>query len=106
MRRHRVAGVDQPDERVLRLDLGDVRDGLHIEQRGDARHQVLAKGSGAREDVRVAARLLARRREATRLHARAPGPAAAAQAGAAGEVGGARTEQLRRALRADSQRGP
>lgn len=40
---------------IFALDLSDVRDLLGIQQRRDARHQILAKGGVAGEDVRVSA---------------------------------------------------
>ena len=52
---HRVAGIDQPLERVGRDHLDDVGDLHHVEQRGDARHEVLA-GGGRRRDDRVVGR--------------------------------------------------
>jgi hypothetical protein len=54
--RQRVAGVDRAHEGVGGLDADDVGDLRHVEQRGDARQDVLAEGGGRREDVRVARR--------------------------------------------------
>ena len=47
-----VAGIDRAPERVGRDHLDDVGDLHHVEQRGDARHDVLA-GGGGRRDERV-----------------------------------------------------
>ena len=55
-RGERVAGVDRPHEGVGALDRDDVGDLLHVEQRRDARHDVLAVRGRRREDVRVALR--------------------------------------------------
>ena len=49
-----VAGIDRPLERVGRDDLDDLGDLHHVEQGGDARHDVLA-GGGRRRDDRVVA---------------------------------------------------
>ena len=49
-----VAGIDRPLEGVGRHDRGDVGDLHHVEERGDARHDVLA-GGGRRRDQRVVA---------------------------------------------------
>ena len=50
----RVAGIDQPLERVGRDHLDDVGDLHHVEQRRDPRHEILA-GGGRRRDDRVIA---------------------------------------------------
>ena len=47
---HGVAGIDQPLEGVGRDHLDDVGDLHHVEQRGDARHEVLAGGGRRRHD--------------------------------------------------------
>ena len=52
---HRVAGIDQPLEGVGRDHLDDVGDLHDVEQRGDARHEILA-GGGRRRDDRVVGR--------------------------------------------------
>ena len=46
----RVAGIDRPLERVGRDHLGDVGNLHDVEQRGDARHHVLAGGGRGRDD--------------------------------------------------------
>src|SRR5512135_3568644 len=50
----RIAGVDRPHEGVGRLDGDDLGDRLHVEQRGRARHHVLAVRGRGREQVRIA----------------------------------------------------
>jgi hypothetical protein len=50
-----VAGIDRPLERVGRHDLDDVGDLHHVEQRGDARHDVLAGRGCGRDDGVVSA---------------------------------------------------
>ena len=48
-RLHRVAGIDQALESVGRDHFDDVGNLHHVEQRGDARHEILAgRGGGAR----------------------------------------------------------
>ena len=54
-RLERVAGIDRTHESVRRLDLDDVGDLGHVEQRGDPRQHVLAGGGGGREQHAVAA---------------------------------------------------
>mmetsp|Transcript_28681 Transcript_28681/g.60422 ORF Transcript_28681/g.60422 Transcript_28681/m.60422 type:complete len:395 (+) Transcript_28681:63-1247(+) len=49
--RQRVARVDGPHEGGLVDDLDDVGDRGRVEERGDARQEVLAEGVGARDDV-------------------------------------------------------
>ena len=51
----RVAGIDRPLEGVGRDDRDDVGDLHHVEQRGDARHDVLAGGRRRRDDRVVGA---------------------------------------------------
>ena len=51
----RVAGIDRPLEGVGRHHLDDVGDLHDVEQRGDARHHVLAVGGGGRDDRVVGA---------------------------------------------------
>ena len=51
-----VAGVDRPLERVGVDDAGDVGDDHHVQQRRDARHDVLGVGRRGRDDVVVALR--------------------------------------------------
>ena len=48
----RVAGIDRPLERIGRDHFDDVGNLHHVEQRGDARHEILA-GGGRRRDDRV-----------------------------------------------------
>ena len=50
-----VAGIDRPLEGVGRDHLDDLGDLHHVEQGGDARHDVLAAGGGRRDDRVVAA---------------------------------------------------
>lgn len=47
----RRTGVDGAHEGVLADDVGDVGDGRHVEQGGDARQQRLAEGGRAGDDV-------------------------------------------------------
>ena len=50
-----VAGIDRPLERVRPIDLGDVGNLHDVEQRRDARHEVLARGGRRRDDRLVGA---------------------------------------------------
>ena len=52
-RRERVAGVDRAHEGVGVDHVGNVADRLHVEQGGDARHDVLADGAGRCKDMVV-----------------------------------------------------
>ncbi len=52
-RRQRVAGIDRAHERILRDNAADVGDLHHVEQRGDARHQILALRRRRGEQMRV-----------------------------------------------------
>ena len=84
-RDHRVAGVHGPTELVRGLDRHDVAQLTDTEQRGDARHQVLAERRRGTEHVRVvrplpqrpaarARRRAARRSQRSRSSARASRP--------------------------------
>src|SRR3546814_19351637 len=53
--RDRVAGVDRPGEGLGTLDRQDLADLHHVEQRGDARRDILAGGRRGRDERVVAA---------------------------------------------------
>ena len=55
-RRQRVAGIDRPHERIGVDHRGDVADRLHVQQRRDPRHHVLADGGRGRQQMGVARR--------------------------------------------------
>ena len=74
----RVAGVDRAGERVRALDREDVADLHHVEQRGDARGDVLAEGRGRREERVVAVHQLGARPARRPRRAGARGAAASA----------------------------
>ena len=57
-RQQRVPGIDRAHEGVGRHDAGDIRDLRHVQQRRDARHDVLAKGVAGRQQMTVAGREL------------------------------------------------
>ena len=65
--RQRVAGIDRPHEGIGRDDAADVGDLHHVEQRGDARHQILALRRRRRQHVRIVRR---RGRPAAARHSR------------------------------------
>ena len=50
-RLHGIAGIDEAHEGIGRLHFGDVGDLHDVEQRGGARHVVLAVGGGGRDDM-------------------------------------------------------
>ncbi len=50
-----VAGIDRPLERVRAVDVDDFGDLHHVEQGGDARHDVLAGRGGGGDDGVIAA---------------------------------------------------